>query len=189
MESSKILMPVRRSRTLPRKNPKPQRHPLLPTMKGHLEKRQGARRRKSILWSLFDPNLRSRHRSAAIPEIAPTRACTNLSCASKHDPGQLVPSVPCGSVFLTKLLTLTSCRVITCIDKMSLRKSSPDHLQQVRPRRRGVPLTVYINEALNERLTNAAKLRHVDKSSIVRIALERLLTQLESGQLELPLGV
>jgi hypothetical protein len=29
----------------------------------------------------------------------------------------------------------------------------------------------------------------VGKSSIIRLAVERLLTELESGQLELPLGI
>jgi len=55
--------------------------------------------------------------------------------------------------------------------------------------RTGVPVTLYIDKDLNERLNATSKERHVGKSSIVRLAIERFLTQLESGQLELPLGL
>jgi predicted DNA-binding protein len=59
-----------------------------------------------------------------------------------------------------------------------------------KPRKRsGVPITVYFDENLNERLKTTSKQRHVDKSAIIRLAVERLLAQLESGQLELPLGI
>lgn len=56
-------------------------------------------------------------------------------------------------------------------------------------KRSGVPITVYLNENLNERLKETSKHRHVDKAAIIRLAVERLLAQLESGQLELPLGI
>lgn len=62
-------------------------------------------------------------------------------------------------------------------------------LKRVGPNRSGVPITVYLDETLNRRLNTASKERHTGKSSIVRIAVERLLTQLESGQLDLPLGI
>jgi predicted DNA-binding protein len=52
-----------------------------------------------------------------------------------------------------------------------------------------VPVTLYIDAELNKRLNATSKERHVGKSSIVRLAIERFLTQLESGQLELPLGL
>lgn len=55
--------------------------------------------------------------------------------------------------------------------------------------RSGVPITVYLDEALNDRLNATSKERHVGKSSIIRLAVERLLTQLDNGQLELPLGI
>jgi len=55
--------------------------------------------------------------------------------------------------------------------------------------RSGVPITVYLDKSLNNRLNATAKERHVGKSSIIRLAVERFLTQLESGQLELPLGI
>ncbi len=55
--------------------------------------------------------------------------------------------------------------------------------------RSGVPITVYLDDTLNKRLNATSKERHVGKSSIIRLAVERLLTQLESGQLDLPLGI
>ena len=55
--------------------------------------------------------------------------------------------------------------------------------------RSGVPITVYLDETLNERLNTTSKERRVGKSSIIRLAVERLLAQLESGQLDLPLGI
>jgi len=56
-------------------------------------------------------------------------------------------------------------------------------------KRRGVPFTVYFNERLSQALSAAAEERRIGKSAIVRIAVERLLQQLESGQLDLPLGL
>ncbi|MCC6363048.1 MAG: ribbon-helix-helix domain-containing protein [Bryobacterales bacterium] len=65
------------------------------------------------------------------------------------------------------------------------------HRRTPRPKsnRSGVPITVYLDESLNNRLNATSKERHVGKSSIIRLAVERLLTQLDSGQLELPLGI
>jgi len=48
---------------------------------------------------------------------------------------------------------------------------------------------VYFNERLSQALSAAAEERRIGKSAIVRIAVERLLQQLESGQLDLPLGL
>lgn len=56
-------------------------------------------------------------------------------------------------------------------------------------KRRGVPLTVYLSEELSQALSAAAEGRRVGKSTIVRIAVERLLEQLDNGQLKLPLGI
>jgi hypothetical protein len=50
-------------------------------------------------------------------------------------------------------------------------------------------LTVYFSEDLSKALSATAEGRRVGKSTIIRIAVERLLHQLESGQLELPLGI
>ena len=55
--------------------------------------------------------------------------------------------------------------------------------------RKGVPFTVYFPEALAEALTFAADGRKVSKATLVRFAVERLLKQLEDGQLQLPLGL
>jgi predicted DNA-binding protein len=65
------------------------------------------------------------------------------------------------------------------------------HRSVPRPKtnRSGVPITVYLDDTLNKRLNATSKERHVGKSSIIRLAVERLLTQLESGQLDLPLGI
>jgi predicted DNA-binding protein len=52
-----------------------------------------------------------------------------------------------------------------------------------------VPVTLYIDAGLNKRLNATSKERHVGKSSIIRLAIERFLTQVESGQLDLPLGL
>jgi hypothetical protein len=55
--------------------------------------------------------------------------------------------------------------------------------------RRGVPFTVYLSTELSAALTATSKSRKVDKSTLVRTAIERLLADLESGQLNLPLGI
>lgn len=56
-------------------------------------------------------------------------------------------------------------------------------------KRNGKPITVYLADDLSHALTTASKKRMVHKSVIVRIAVERLLNDLEHGQLELPLGI
>lgn len=56
-------------------------------------------------------------------------------------------------------------------------------------KRNGKPLTVYLNDDLSQALTTTCEKRKVHKSDIVRVAVERLLNQLEAGQLELPLGI
>jgi hypothetical protein len=53
----------------------------------------------------------------------------------------------------------------------------------------GVPHTIYFSEELSGALNEAVRTRRVGKSTIVRIAVEQLLKKLESGQLELPLGL
>jgi transcriptional regulator NrdR family protein len=56
-------------------------------------------------------------------------------------------------------------------------------------RRTGRPLTVYLSDRLSHALASASQKRKVHKSDIVRVAIERLLNDLETGQLELPLGM
>jgi hypothetical protein len=56
-------------------------------------------------------------------------------------------------------------------------------------KRNGKPLTVYFNDDLSLALAVACEKRKVDKSVVVRVAVERLLNDLEAGQLTLPLGI
>jgi hypothetical protein len=56
-------------------------------------------------------------------------------------------------------------------------------------KRNGKPFTVWFNEDLSNALASASEQRKVDKSEIVRVAVKRLLNDLETGQLELPLGI
>jgi hypothetical protein len=56
-------------------------------------------------------------------------------------------------------------------------------------KRRGKPFTVYLNDDLSRALTSVSEKRKVNKCDIVRVAVQRLLNDLETGQLELPLGI
>ena len=58
-----------------------------------------------------------------------------------------------------------------------------------RPKRNGVPLTVYLSRELSDELAATSRARQVDKATIVRTALQRLFEQLAHGQLHLPLGL
>lgn len=72
---------------------------------------------------------------------------------------------------------------------MAAHKSSVKVQAITSARRSGKPFTVYLADDLNRALTEVSEQRNVDKSVIVRVALKRLFTDLESGQLELPLGI
>ena len=61
--------------------------------------------------------------------------------------------------------------------------------EEAKPKRKGVAHTIYFSEELAGALNEAVRTRRVGKSTIVRIAVEQLLKKLESGQLELPLGL
>jgi hypothetical protein len=56
-------------------------------------------------------------------------------------------------------------------------------------KRKGKALLVYFPKDEAERLSNAAKERRVAKTELVRVAVGRLLNDLNSGQMELPLGL
>ena len=58
-----------------------------------------------------------------------------------------------------------------------------------RPKRNGVPLTVYLSHELSDAVSAVSRDRRVDKATLVRTALERLLQQIADGQLNLPLGI
>lgn len=66
---------------------------------------------------------------------------------------------------------------------------SPESSKNRQPKRSGVPHTVYFSDELTASLAATAHTRRVGKSTIIRIAVEELLRKLESGQLELPLGI
>lgn len=55
--------------------------------------------------------------------------------------------------------------------------------------RRGKPLMVYFPRHQANRLRRLSEERHVPMANIVRFAVGRLLTDLNNGQLELPLGI
>ena len=73
-------------------------------------------------------------------------------------------------------------------NKLSIPKSRK--LSAIPPAKRtGKPLTVYLADDLSHALAAVSKKRMVHKSVIVRVAVERLLNDLEAGQLQLPLGI
>jgi hypothetical protein len=55
--------------------------------------------------------------------------------------------------------------------------------------RKGVPFTMYFSPEQAEALAAVCRTRRVSKATLVRYAVERLLDQIESGQLQLPFGV
>ncbi len=55
--------------------------------------------------------------------------------------------------------------------------------------RKGRPLLVYFTKEQADRLNMACRERHVNKTTMVRFAVDRFLDQLSSGQLELPFGL
>jgi len=81
-------------------------------------------------------------------------------------------------------------RVITCIHGANVATRKPEKITALTAAKRtGKPLTVYLADDLSSALAAASKKRMVHKSVIVRVAVERLLNDLEAGQLELPLGI
>ena len=57
------------------------------------------------------------------------------------------------------------------------------------PARKGTPLTVYFSDRQTESLNQISRQRRVPKAELIRIGVDLLLTQLSSGQLDLPLGI
>jgi hypothetical protein len=58
-----------------------------------------------------------------------------------------------------------------------------------KPKRRGVPFTLYLSASQANALSTISDRRQVPKSTLVRYAVERLLSDLENGQLKLPIGI
>lgn len=55
--------------------------------------------------------------------------------------------------------------------------------------RSGVSYTLYLSEEMTAALNALSSQRKVDKSDIVRTAIQRLLDDIANGQLDLPLGI
>ena len=55
--------------------------------------------------------------------------------------------------------------------------------------RNGSPLTIYFSREQAEELSRVSRERRVSKANLVRLAVDRLLRQLQAGQLNLPLGI
>jgi hypothetical protein len=80
----------------------------------------------------------------------------------------------------------TSLRVITSyrMARPSRRRATP-----AKGGRNGVPYTVYLSEDMTAALNALSSQRKVDKSDLVRTAIQRLLDDIANGQLDLPLGI
>jgi len=55
--------------------------------------------------------------------------------------------------------------------------------------RTGTPFTVYFSQEQTRQLNDISRLRRVTKAELLRFAVDRLVEELNGGQLELPLGV
>jgi hypothetical protein len=55
--------------------------------------------------------------------------------------------------------------------------------------RKGTPLTVYFSDSQTSQLNELSRQRRVPKAELLRIAVDLLVEQLNSGQLQLPLGI
>ena len=81
---------------------------------------------------------------------------------------------------------ITSLRVVTPhrMARPSRRRATP-----AKGGRSGVPYTVYLSEDMTAALNALSSQRKVDKSELVRTAIQRLLDDIANGQLDLPLGI
>jgi len=55
--------------------------------------------------------------------------------------------------------------------------------------RKGTPFTLYLPSEQAQQLEAMSRQRSVAKAALVRYAVDQFLTQLNNGQLELPLGI
>lgn len=55
--------------------------------------------------------------------------------------------------------------------------------------RKGRPITLYLRQEQAQELEAVSRTRHVAKSELIRLGLDRLLDDLRGGQMSLPLGV
>lgn len=118
--------------------------------------------------------------------------------------GSFVVYSPMPKIFDRATASMLSLRVITRDDAPHssaaialLRVITP--YRMARPSRRratpakggrsGVPYTVYLSEDMTVALNALSSQRKVDKSDLVRTAIQRLLDDIANGQLDLPLGI
>jgi hypothetical protein len=62
-------------------------------------------------------------------------------------------------------------------------------VKPTREGRKGVPFTMYFSPEQAEQLATISRDRRISKATVIRYAVERLLSQLADGQLDLPLGL
>jgi hypothetical protein len=67
--------------------------------------------------------------------------------------------------------------------------SEQKHKPKLKPKRSGVPFTLYLSESQAISLRAISDRRKVPKSTLIRYAVERLLAELENGRLKLPIGI
>lgn len=82
-----------------------------------------------------------------------------------------------------------SCCVITCYNIGEMPRPSRRGTVPSKARRSGVPYTLYLSEEMTATLNAISSQRKVDKSDLVRTAIQRLLDDIANGQLNLPLGI
>lgn len=61
--------------------------------------------------------------------------------------------------------------------------------KNAKPKRGGVPFTFYLSDSQANALSSMSDRRQVPKATLVRYAVERLLLDIENGQLKLPIGI
>ncbi len=89
-----------------------------------------------------------------------------------------------------KCLTWEYLRVNTCnhiLEAVANKKRRRGRAE--RGGRRGKPLTIYFTDEQANGLRSLAQERHISKTALVKFAVDEMLRGLQSGQLELPLGV
>lgn len=64
-----------------------------------------------------------------------------------------------------------------------------EQIANPKPKRSGVPFTLYLSDSQANALSEISDRRQVPKSTLIRYAVKRLLIDLENGQLKLPIGI
>lgn len=93
------------------------------------------------------------------------------------------------SVLHLKVLKLLDCHMFTNVFTFTHVKNGDEQPAARKAVRRGTPFTVYFDLRQTEALNAVARDRHVSKATIIRLAVDQLLRQIEGGQLPLALGI